>query len=280
MPDKILILHIPVIHKGYLDFLNKVKDKVSKVFIIDVDFQKELSEIKPDIASLDAKIVKDLLAKIGFENISILSQNNLNEVRGKEIILVQDEISRNLAGKYLKGEKIEWDSVFLRWDKNSIVAEIPLENIEISNDLFDVAMMKEADGEAQKSGDWWRQVGAVIVKDKQIVARACNQGVPNDYTPYQVGMVRDFFKAGEKQELSNTTHAEPRIIGEAAKKGIGLDGTSLYVTHFPCAVCAKFVAYSGIKKVYFREGASTLDGKTVLESADVKIYHVPHKNAR
>ena len=75
-----------------------------------------------------------------------------------------------------------------------------------------------------------------------------------------------------------TTKAVERsleIIGEAAKKGISLEGASLYVTHFPCAVCAKFVAYSGIKKVYFREGTSTLDGKAILESADINIVRVP-----
>ena len=90
-----------------MDFLNKVKDKVSEVFIIDESLQRELSEIKPDIAALDEKIVKDLLEKLGFESVLILFKENLNEVRGKEIILVQDEISRNLAEKYLKRENIK-----------------------------------------------------------------------------------------------------------------------------------------------------------------------------
>jgi deoxycytidylate deaminase len=278
MTNKILILYIPVIHKGYLDFFKRIKNKVFKIFIIDDDFQKELSETKPDIASLDAKIVKDLLEKIGFENISILSKDNINEVRGKEIMLVQDEISRNLAEKYLKGEIIEWDSVFLRWDKEKVLIRESFRDIPVSKDEFDILMIREAQKEAQKTGDWWRQIGAVLVKDKEILIRGYNKDLPSDHTPYQVGEVRDFFKAGERHELASTIHAEESIIAKAAKEGISLKETALYVTTFPCPVCAKLIACSGIKNLYFSEGGSNFDAKKVLDSADINIYQVPQKN--
>ncbi len=275
MMEKTLIIHIPVIHKGYLDFFKKNLDRISNIYIIDEELQKELSDIQPDIASLESNTVKDFLEKIGFKNIIILSKNNIGELKGKEIILVQDEISRNLENRYLKGEKIEWQSVFLRWDKEHVLAEIPVGDIKSSKDPFDIEMVKEAYKEAQKSGDWWRQIGAILVKDKKVMARAYNQGVPNDNTPYQIGSIRDFFKAGEKQDLSPTIHAEQRIISEAAKNGIQLKGLSLYLTHFPCSLCSKLVAYSGIKNLYFREGASTLDGRKILESTGIKIIYVP-----
>ncbi len=275
MMEKILILHIPVIHKGYLDFFKKNLDRISNIYIIDEELQKELSDIQPDIASLESSTTKDFLEKIGFKNILILSKNNIGELKGKEIILVQDEISRNLKNRYLKGEKIEWQSVFLRWDKEHVLAEIPISGIQASKDPSDIEMMKEAYKEAQKSGDWWRQIGAILVKDKKVIARAYNQGVPNDNTPYQIGSIRDFFKAGEKQDFSPTIHAEQKIISEAARNGIKLEGLSLYLTHFPCSLCSKLVAYSGIKNLYFREGASTLDGRKILESTGIKIIYVP-----
>jgi len=274
MLKKILILHIPVIHKGFLDFLKEINGKISKIYLIDEGLQKELSEIKPDIASIDAKTAKELLENIGFQQISILSKKDLEEVKGEEIILVQNEISRNLEDKYLKGEKIEWKSVFLRWDKDQVLAEVPVENVQKSEDPFDVKMMEEAYKEAKKSGDWWRQIGAILVKDKKIIARSYNQGVPTDNSPYQAGSMRDFFKAGEKQEISPTIHAEQKMISEAAKEGIKLKDTSLYITHFPCSLCAKLVAWAGIKKLYFSEGASNLDGQKTLISAGVKIIHL------
>ncbi|MBI2642546.1 MAG: hypothetical protein HYW97_01755 [Candidatus Wildermuthbacteria bacterium] len=273
--EKVLIIHIPVIHKGYLDFLRKNRENVSRVYLLDSNFLGELTEFKPDIASLDTETAKTFLQSLGFQNISTLTKENIGEVRGKTVVLVQDEVSRNLYEKYLKDQPAEWASVFLRWDKSAVEATVPLEGVEVSREPLDIEMLDEAFKEAQKSGDWWRQVGAVLVKDGKVVLRSHNQGMPSDHTPYQAGMVRDFYKAGEKQELSNTIHAEPRLIGNAAKEGISLKGTSLYVTHFPCAVCAKTVACSGISRLYFREGASTLDGKTVLESAGILLIYVP-----
>ena len=277
MPEKIIILHVPVIHKGYLDFFKRIEGEISNIYLIDEELQEELSEIKPDIASIDSKTVKELLNKIGFENILIFSKSNIEEIRGKEIVLIQNEISRNLYEKYLKGEKVEWESVFLRWDKNQVLAELPTKDLPISKEPFDTDKMKEAYKEAEKSSDWWRQIGAVLVKNRKIIARSYNQGVPNDNTPYQLGSIRDFFKAGEKQDFSPTIHAEQKLISEAAKNGIQLQGTTLYLTHFPCSVCAKLIAYSGIKNLYFSEGASNLDGKKILELVGVKIMHIPQK---
>ena len=274
MPEKIIILHVPVIHKGYLDFFKRIEGEISNIYLIDEELQEELSEIKPDIASIDSKTVKELLNKIGFENILIFSKSNIEEIRGKEIVLIQNEISRNLYEKYLKGEKVEWESVFLRWDKNQVLAELPTQDLPISKEDFDTDKMKEAYKEAEKSSDWWRQIGAVLVKNRKIIARSYNQGVPNDNTPYQLGSIRDFFKAGEKQDFSPTIHAEQKLISEAAKNGIQLQGTTLYLTHFPCSVCAKLIAYSGIKNLYFSEGASNLDGKKILELVGVKIMRV------
>ncbi|MDO8663443.1 MAG: deaminase [Candidatus Wildermuthbacteria bacterium] len=275
MENKVLIIYVPVLHKGFLDLFKKNSDRISAVYIIDNDFLAELSETKPDIASFAALTSKDLIEKLGFKNIFILSKDNLDEVKNKEIILVQDEISRNLADKYLAGAKIEWQSVFLRWDRTSILIEKPPENIVISNGAFDIEMMGEAKKEMSKTGDWWRQIGAVLVKDKKIILRGYNKDLPSDHTPYQVGEVRDFFKTGERQDLASTIHAEQSIIAQAAKKGISLEGTSLYVTTFPCPVCAKLIAYSGIKNLYFSEGGSNFDAQKVLVSAGVQITCVP-----
>lgn len=272
MEKKCLIIHIPVLHKGYLDFFRSHREKISAIYIIDEELLEECSRVRADIASLSASCTKDILKGIGFFNISLLSKSNVDEIKDKELILVQDEVSRNLYAKYLTDTKIEWVSVFLRWDKDAIVLETPHVDAGISEDPFDTKMMKEAYSEAQKSSDWWRQVGAVLIQDKKIAARAYNQGVPTDHTPYQVGAVRDFFKPGEKPELVNYIHAEQRIIAEAAKNGMALGGASLYVTHFPCPVCAKLIAYAGIKNLYFGEGSSVLDGKQTLESAGVRIF--------
>lgn len=275
MEKKVLILHIPVIHKGYLDFLKQTKDEVSDVFVIDEQLLAELSEFKPDIASFDANTAMGLLQKLGFENISILAKENIGQVSGRILVLVQDEVSRNLYSRYLMGNSVEWKSVFLRWDKGKVLVQQKIEGIPTSNHEFDIEMIKMASKESEKSGEWWRRIGAVLTKDRQIVLGGNNKDLPSDHTPYQVGEVRDFFNTGERPDLANTIHAEQSIIAKAAKEGISVNGLSLYVTTFPCPVCAKMIAYSGIKNVYFAEGWSNFDAIKVLESAGVRIVQVP-----
>lgn len=275
MEKKNLIIYLPVLHRGYLEFLEKGKDKIATVYIIDEKFQKELSEFKPDIAAIDSGRTIKIMNAIGIANTVSVSADNIKEVaRSGGTILINDEISRNLAKKYLKNKDIEWRTIFLRHDKEEVLSEKPLDDIKTSKNTFDISMMEEAQKEAQKTGDWWRQIGAVLVKDKEILIRGYNRDLPSDHTPYQVGEVRDFFKAGERHELASTIHAEENIIAQAAKEGVSLKGTSLYVTTFPCPVCAKLIACSGIKNLYFSKGGSNFDAKIVLESAGVKIYHV------
>lgn len=275
MEKKCLIIYIPVIHKGYLDFFKRIRDRISIIYIINEELLQNLSEFKPDIAAIDANTTKNLLEKIGFDNILILSKDKIKELKNKELILVQDEISRNLYDKYLKKEKIEWQSVFLRWDKGKVLAKQNLEDIPVSKEHFDIEMMKEACRESEKSSEWWRHIGAVLVKNKKILIKSNNKDLPSDHTPYQVGEVRDLFVPGERQDLANTIHAEQSIIAQAAKSTISTEGTSVYVTTFPCPVCAKLIACSGIKALYFGEGGSNFDAKKVLESAGVKIFYVP-----
>jgi len=280
MNKKNLILYVPVIHRGYLDFLNQIRERISAIYIINETFLEELSEFKPDIAAIDSNTVKLLLNKLGFENISILSKDNLKELQNKELIFVQDEISRNLCDRYFKKEKVEWQSVFLRWDKDKILSKQPLKDIPFSEDSFDVEIMKEAYKEAEKSSEWWRRIGAVLVRNKKILFRAYNKDLPSDHTPYQVGEVRDFFTPGERQDLASTIHAEQKIIAQAAKEEFSIKGTSLYVTTFPCPICAKLIAFSGIKNLYFGEGGSNFDAKKVLDSAGVKIIYVPSRKLK
>ncbi|MFH1181117.1 MAG: deaminase [bacterium] len=276
MEKKSLILYLPVLHRGYLEFLEKEKDKISNVYIMDENLQKELSEFSPDIAAIDSEGTIKILNAIGITNTASVSLDNIGKVaQSGGTILIDDEISRNLAKKYLKDKDVEWRTVFFRHDKKEVLVEKPPENVVVSKDPFDVGMMNEARKEAQKTGDWWRQIGAVLVKNKEILICGYNRDLPSDHTPYQVGEARDFFKAGERQELASTIHAEQNIVAQAAKKGISIEGASLYVTTFPCPVCAKLIACSGIKNLYFSEGGSNFDAQKVLVSAGVKIICVP-----
>ncbi len=75
-------------------------------------------------------------------------------------------------------------------------------------------------------------IGAVIVKDGKIIARAHNL---------------------REKKQSSLAHAEIIAIKKACEKleSWRLDGAELYVTLEPCAMCAGAITQARIKKVYF-----------------------------
>lgn len=87
------------------------------------------------------------------------------------------------------------------------------------------------------------QVGAVIVKDKRIVSSGYN-GFPAN-TPH-VSIMRDTHE-------QNTIHAEQNAIADAAARGVSIKDSTIYITHYPCINCTKFIIASGIKKVIYSD---------------------------
>jgi dCMP deaminase len=96
-----------------------------------------------------------------------------------------------------------------------------------------------------------RQVGAVVVKDKQILASGYN-GAPTGIEHCDVvGCLREEMgvPSGQRHELCRALHAEQNAFLQAAKHGVSLNGATLYVTTQPCSICAKMIINVGIKKV-------------------------------
>jgi dCMP deaminase len=167
------------------------------------------------------------------------------------------------------------DSVFLRWDKHNTVTETNLHpDVQISSEEFDKKMIILADEEAEKSSDWWRRVGSVIVKDGKMILVSHNKHLPSEHTPYVNGDPRNNFHKGVHLELGTSIHGEAGAIADAARQGISLDGAEIYVTTFPCPPCAKLIACAGIKKIYYRVGYGVLDGESILKQYGVEIIQV------
>ena len=279
MKDKILILHVPVIHRGYVDLFRRISSEVDSVKILDGDLLKEVRFGANDISALAAEEARQLVEALGFfKSVEVLNLCGVGAVLDHPLALVNDELSRRFAGKFLKSARVEWESVFLRWDESYVSKAAAADFKNKSHDPADRKLLDTAYVEAEKSGDWWRQVGAVLVKDGLVISRAYNRDMPDDQASYRLGNIRDYIRTGEKPELSNTIHAEARIIAEAARDGVSLKGTNLYVTHFPCPMCAKSIAVSGIAKCFFGEGSANFDAAMVLEAAGVEIIHVPRES--
>ncbi len=92
-----------------------------------------------------------------------------------------------------------------------------------------------------------KHVGAVIVRDKTILSTGYNGSLRGAPHCDDIGHDMD---AGH---CVRTVHAEANAIAQAAKHGVMIDGSEMYVTASPCLTCFKLVANSGINVIYYKE---------------------------
>lgn len=275
--EEIIVAYVPVLHEGYRRFFDKYP-KVKTLLLLGKDVTKDYAPIEKDIRALDPEIIKKSLnAWKRFKKIDIVNVKDLEKLAG-EIIMPDDEFNRELKEKYFKKLKVRFDSVFLRWDKHSSSKGVAVDiNQTISNDVKDVEIINLLNKESEKSSDFWRSVGAAIVRSGKLILLRHNSAVPSEIMPYVEGDPRSDFHKGVNIELSTVLHAEAGLIADAARQGISLEGTELYVTTFPCPPCAKLIAYSGIKKVYYAGGYGVLDAERILKSRGIEIIFVKVK---
>ncbi|HWR68994.1 MAG TPA: dCMP deaminase family protein [Desulfomonilia bacterium] len=99
-----------------------------------------------------------------------------------------------------------------------------------------------------------RPTGAVVVKDKQVVTTGYNGSLPGQAHCMDEGVCfRRTLKWPEamKYDMCRSAHAEANAISLAAKKGMSLEGATIYCTLEPCITCAKLIVMSGIARVVF-----------------------------
>ena len=101
-----------------------------------------------------------------------------------------------------------------------------------------------------------RRVGAIIVKDKRILATGYNgapRGLPHCS---ETGCLRDKLKVppGERHELCRGLHAEQNALLQASLHGISVKDSVLYCTTQPCIICAKMLINAGIKEIIITTG--------------------------
>ncbi|MAQ86995.1 MAG: deoxycytidylate deaminase [Candidatus Neomarinimicrobiota bacterium] len=92
-----------------------------------------------------------------------------------------------------------------------------------------------------------KHVGAVIVRDKTLLSTGYNGSIKGLPHCNEAGceMVDG--------HCIRTSHAEANAIVQAAKNGVKIDGSEIYVTASPCYNCFKLIANSGIKIIFYKE---------------------------
>lgn len=121
---------------------------------------------------------------------------------------------------------------------------------------WDQYFMRMAFLAASRANCTRRKVGAVIVKDKNVLATGYN-GPPSGAVHCDVvGCIRDDLDvpSGERHELCRGLHAEQNAIIQAAVHGVSIAGSSIYITTHPCVVCSKMIMNAQIKEIVYAGG--------------------------
>jgi dCMP deaminase len=138
---------------------------------------------------------------------------------------------------------------------------------------WDEYFMEVAKLVAKRSTCLRRSVGAVLVKDKRILATGYN-GAPSGLKHcIDIGCMRDKLKipSGERHELCRALHAEQNALIQASLYGISVEGSSLYATNQPCLICAKMLINARIKEIVIAEGYPDKMAMEFLREAKIKV---------
>jgi dCMP deaminase len=132
---------------------------------------------------------------------------------------------------------------------------------------------------AKRSTCLRRQVGAVLVRDKKILATGYN-GAPSGLEHcLEIGCLREKLgiPSGERHELCRGLHAEQNAIIQAAYHGVKIRGATLYCTNHPCIICSKMIINAGIQKIIFEQGYADALARQMLKESKVRVQKVKRR---
>lgn len=279
---KHILMYLPVIHAGYERFLAKHYDADS-ILILGESFIAESKELSKEIRALSPQVAADYLNSTGrFPTVQVIERNDASVLTQDSTIVVPDEqaVREVVSSLHLveQGIEVTYEKTFLRWDREWAKQGKPVHwDSIVTVDEMHVCLALEAISEAQRSSDWWRQVGAVLIAPEAVL-EAHNEHLPNEYTPYLNSDPRNALKKGTDMDLFTAIHAEANVIAQAAARGLKTRGAYMYVTTFPCPNCANLIAVSGIKRLFFSGGYTMLEGEEVLRRAGVQLVFVDLEN--
>ena len=138
---------------------------------------------------------------------------------------------------------------------------------------WDEYFLEVAEIVASRSTCLRRKVGAVIVKDKRILATGYN-GAPSGLKHcLDIGCLREKLRipSGERHELCRGLHAEQNAILQAVVHHIDIKDSILYATNQPCIICAKMLINAQVKEIVISSGYPDDLAREMLEEAKIKI---------
>ncbi len=141
---------------------------------------------------------------------------------------------------------------------------------------WDEYFMRIARLVSQRSTCYRRHVGAVIVKDKEILTTGYNGPPKKTSHCLDVGCFkeRNKIKSGKGHDDCRAAHAEQNAITQASYIGVSTKGATIYITNQPCSHCSKLIINSGIKEVVYEEPYPDDMRDSMFKQAGIKVRRI------
>lgn len=239
--------------------VDALKGKGSFVlWAVDADVETRYARIVERGSSTDRVSFQDFVRQeeLEMDNSDPLKQNLKGCIAKADVCFRNDWTMAELKGKVLK-----------ELDKGIVKKDLYV------RPSWDEYFMKLAALVGERSTCLRHNIGAVIVRDKRLIATGYNgsaKGMPNCV---EVGCLKDELgiKTGTGHETCRAVHAEQNAIIQGASHGISVDGTTMYCTHTPCTLCARMIVNAGIVRVVSYHDYSDESAREFLQRAGVVL---------
>lgn len=122
------------------------------------------------------------------------------------------------------------------------------------------------------------KTGCLAVKSGKVLVEAWNETLPGEKycqggecERHKLGLTK-----GKDIDVVCSIHAEANMIAKAAAKGTKIKGCDIYVTTFPCYICAKSLVQAQIGQLYFMNGyMGGNDSERFFKAAKIPVTQIP-----
>jgi len=143
---------------------------------------------------------------------------------------------------------------------------------------WDEYFLKMASLVAERSTCLRHHVGAILVRDKRVLTTGYNGAAIGKKDCLELGCRKSELNipSGMGYEECRAIHAEQNAIIQGGVHGTSIKGSTLYLTHTPCRICAKEIVQAGIKKIVsYQDFTGDKGAKDYLEEEGIKIEIFP-----
>lgn len=184
-------------------------------------------------------------------------------------------VKKQIVDSIFPDQVLEWDGgVPLdsgRQTYKPFENKIP-DGVVSDTDEADGVFMSQARDYVSESDCWWRPTACVVVQGDEVVIHGVSknmwgtkcEGIPLDNQTVQLD-------PGEKIDFCDAIHAERVAVSNAARTGVPLEGSEVYVTTCPCEECAKVLVEAGVVKLVFESDYYNVDGLVLLHQNGIEI---------